>query len=348
MLKLSEFDYELSKDLIALEPPPRRPEARLLYVSRNGEEISHHRFDDLLGFLTKGDILVLNNTKVIPARLFGRKATGGKIEGFLLEENPNHEWRVLLRPGGRVSKGAHLVFGENGISLQAEVLNDPCPNSVERILRFLGGSEEIQEKIRKIGHVPLPPYINRPDNDLDRELYQTVFAEKEGAVASPTAGLHFDRNLLDQISNRGVEIVYVTLHVSYATFRPIHVEEIEKHEMFEERFEVTREAARQLNCGLKEGRRIIACGTTSVRTLESAVNVAGEIVPQQGKTRLFIYPPYPFKVVQGLITNFHLPKSSLLLLVAAFLGKDKLFRAYEEAIQKGYRFYSYGDAMVIL
>lgn len=343
---LSDFDYHLPQELIAAFPPEDRPSAKMLHISRETGKISHLIFRDIKQFLKKGDVLVLNNTKVIPARLFGVRRTGGQVEALLLKETGLLSWKALLRPGGRIKKGAFLKFGEEGCELDAEVLDDAVPDSGERLIQFCG--DNFREKIQKIGHIPLPPYIDRPDTKLDREMYQTVYAQKEGAVASPTAGLHFDKALLAELEAQGVEIVYVTLHTSYGTFQPVAVEELEKHQMFSEEFEVTPEAAEKLNRALSEKRRIVACGTTSVRTLESAVDETGKVKAQRAETKLFVYPPYQFKVIGGMITNFHLPKSSLLLLVAAFLGMDKMKHAYEEAIENRYRFYSYGDAMLIL
>ncbi len=346
MLTLSDFDYSLPKELIAAYPPQDRPSARLLHANRESGKFAHHTFRDITDFLQAGDLLVLNNTKVVPARIFGKKETGGVVEGLLLKNLGEDRWKVLVRPSGRVKKNAVITFGQNGVRISAEVLDDPGQDSGERLLRFLG--EETGQKLKSIGHIPLPPYIDREDTEIDRELYQTVFAEKEGAVASPTAGLHFDQGLLEAINKKGVETVCVTLHTGYGTFQPVTSENLSEHKMFEEEFEITEEAAGRINQAKQDNRRIIACGTTSVRALESAAGPDGKIIPQKSATRLFVYPPYEFKIVQGLITNFHLPKSSLLLLVAAFLGHDKMMKAYCEAIREKYRFYSYGDAMVIL
>ncbi|MBI3312860.1 MAG: tRNA preQ1(34) S-adenosylmethionine ribosyltransferase-isomerase QueA [Candidatus Omnitrophica bacterium] len=345
-MTLSNFDYVLPQELIAAYPPADRPSARLLRVNRTGSEFSHHIFRDILSFLNPGDLLVLNDTKVTLARIFGQKPTGGRVEGLLLKNLGAGRWKTLLRPGGRVKKNMTLSFGQNGTRLLAQVLDDPSPDSGERLLQFSG--EGIDEKLQAIGHIPLPPYIDREDTAVDRELYQTVFAEKEGAVASPTAGLHFDQALLDELTRKGIEIAYVTLHTGYGTFQPVTTENLSEHRMFEEEFEITEAAAKQINDAKKVNRRIIACGTTSVRAIESAVNSNGEVAAQKNTTRLFVYPPYEFKIVQGMITNFHLPKSSLLLLAAALLGHEKLMAVYEEAIREKYRFYSYGDAMVIL
>jgi S-adenosylmethionine:tRNA ribosyltransferase-isomerase len=346
-MKLSDFDYTLPETLIASYPLPERTQAKLLSVNRATGSFSHRVFRDIPQFLKAGDVLVLNNTKVIPARLLGRKESGGKIEALLLRKENEKKWSALIRPNKRIQAGAKITFGENGVRLRARLLNPSENGSAERLLEFEENLE--METLEKIGHVPLPPYLNREDKPLDREYYQTVFARKEGAVAAPTAGLHFDKALLHDLENKGIEIVFVTLHVGYGTFRPIRTENLAEYQMEEEEFEVTEGAALQINEALEQGWRIIACGTTSVRVLESAVNGKGRVVPRKGSTRLFIYPPYEFKVTKGLITNFHLPKSSLLLLVAAFLGDSaKLFSLYQEAIREQYRFYSYGDAMVIL
>ena len=376
MPALKDFDYSLPKELIAAYPPKERAGARLLRVDRRTGEYSHHTFRDILQFFEPGDLLVLNNTKVLPARIFGKKETGGKVEALLLKEKEDGVWEALLRPGGRIRKGATLNFGENGftphptplplrgrgqaarraslargqgegdVRLQAEVLEDFSPKSRVRLLRF--ENTNVRGVLEKIGHIPLPPYLGRPDSEIDRERYQTVFAEKPGAAASPTAGLHFDKKLLDELERKGIEIVCVTLHVSYGTFQTIAEEDLSRHQMFEEEFEVVPEAAGKINRAKQQGRRVVACGTTTVRALESAAEGEGVVRPQHSATRLFIYPPYEFKIVDGLITNFHLPKSSLLMLAAAFVGRDPLRRAYEEAIRERYSFYSYGDAMVIL
>jgi len=362
-VQLSDFDYLLPKELVAAFPPEDRPSAKLLSVDRKTGDFTHHTFRDLLNFLKPGDLLVLNNTKVLPARLLGQKLTGGQVEAFLLREPSEGEWEALIRPGRRVKKGTRILFGDNGVRLEATVLDEARAHTGERRIRFSENS--VREKLHKIGHIPLPPYLDRPDTEIDRVFYQTVFAECEGAVASPTAGLHFDEALLGRLKEKGVEIVFLTLHIGYGTFQPVTCENLTEHEMEEERFEISEEAAQKVNWARQQGRRVIACGTTSVRALESAADAQGQISATQSATRLFIYPPYTFKTVDGLITNFHLPKSTLLLLVSAFLegtvpsgdsprwgqvrsGRDKLFRLYEEAIQKGYRFYSYGDAMFIL
>ena len=344
-MKISDLDYPLPKEKIALFPAEKRTAAKLLCVDKISGACTHRTFQDLPKLLRSTDLLILNNTKVLPARLFGTRATGGKVEALLLKELEENTWEALIKPGGRVKEGAILSFGQGGVSLEATVLDSLVPGSGKRRLRF--SDQNYKEKLRKFGHIPLPPYIDRPDLPVDREQYQTVFAEKEGAVASPTAGLHFDEPLLQEICRMGVEIGYVTLHVSYGTFQPITVENVEEHRMFEEDFEIPAETARKINQAKRDGRRVIVCGTTCVRALESSVDEGGEVRPQKGKTSIFIYPPYDFKVMDGLITNFHMPKSTLLVMVAAFLGYEKLMAAYDIALKEDYRFASYGDAMFI-
>ena len=344
-MKLSDLNYPLPKEKIALFPASDRPAAKLLCVDKKTGECTHRIFRDLPELLKPTDLLVLNNTKVLPARIFGKKNTGGKVEALLLKDMGDNTWEALLKPGGRVGDGTVLSFSQKGITLEANVLNNPVPGTGKRRLQFQGAG--IKEKLHKLGHIPLPPYINRPDRPEDHETYQTVFAKEEGAVAAPTAGLHFDKTLLKKISGMGVEIVDVTLHVSYGTFQPITVEHVEEHQMFEEEFEITEETARRINAAKRAGRRVIACGTTCVRALESSVDQARELIAQNGKTSIFIYPPYRFKIVDGLVTNFHMPKSTLLAMVSAFLGYEKLMAAYNTALEENYRFASYGDAMFI-
>ncbi|MDP3920938.1 MAG: tRNA preQ1(34) S-adenosylmethionine ribosyltransferase-isomerase QueA [Candidatus Omnitrophota bacterium] len=346
MLTLSDFDYTLPQELIAEYPVRERTQARLLRVERGSGELSHSRFSELSQFLKAGDVLVLNNTKVFPARIFGRKSTGAKVEVVLLERAEGRSFEALVKPSGRIRKGSHIQFGENGSRMEAEVTDEAREGSGVRSLEFRDAN--FRECLEQIGHMALPPYIRRADTPEDRENYQTVFAEKEGAVAAPTAGLHFDCDLLSQLWGLGVEIVFVTLHVGYGSFQPVVVEDVSSHRMFAEYFEVSEETAACLNRARESGRRIIACGTTSARALESAVGEDGRLKAKKEKTRLFVYPPYEFRCVDGLITNFHLPKSTLLLLVSAFVGREKLFNAYEVAIRERYRFYSYGDAMLIL
>lgn len=343
VLTLKDFDYQLPKELIAPYPEKRRSEARLLVLDRSSGRREHRIFRDLGEYLKPGDLLVLNNTKVLPARLFGRKSTGGRVEALLLKRVGDGEWQVLVKPSGRIKKGMRITFGENGVRLEGEVLDESDRQTGIRKIRF-----DQETLLNRIGRIPLPPYIDRPGEAMDREMYQTVFAEVEGAVASPTAGLHFDNELLDQLKQKRVELCFVTLHVSYGTFQPVQTEDLSQHKMYEEEFEVTEEVMNQINRALKEKRRIIACGTTVVRTLETLTQKQKGPGLFCGKTRLFIYPPYEFKLVDAMITNFHLPHSTLLMLASAFVGRDLLFKTYEEAIREQYRFYSYGDAMLIL
>lgn len=356
-MTLKDFEYDLPRERVAPYPVPKRSEARLLVLDRTNGRMEHRIFKDLPDYLHPGDLLLLNNTKVLPARLFGRKSTGGKVEALLLKGMEENLWETLLRPSGRIRKGEKVIFSGNGNrkgeasvvpALAGEVLDDPRQGSGVRWVRFDGGTASPRAILNQIGHIPLPPYIDRPDEAIDRELYQTVFAEVEGAVASPTAGLHFDEPLLGRLREKGVEICFVTLHVSYGTFQPVEGEDLSRHEMYEEEFEVTGEAACQIRRALEEKKRIVACGTTVVRLLETAGRGDTGIPPMKGKTRLFIYPPFEFQVVDAMITNFHLPRSTLLMLVSAFAGPDLVRKAYEEAIRERYRFYSYGDAMLIL
>lgn len=344
---LSDYDYVLPQEMIASEPLKERAAAKLLYVPRSGEFFSHHVFSEITGMLKAGDVLVLNNTKVIPARLLGlREGTGGKIEMLLLRKIEGLRWEALLRPSGRLPEGAEVHFSQGDTLLKARLMDSPREGSGMREVLFL--DDDAHAKIWQLGHMPLPPYIERSDTPADREMYQTVFAAHEGAVAAPTAGLHFDEPLLAELRAQGVEIVYITLHTGYGTFQPVSAEDVRQHKMFFESYHIEEAAAQALNRAREEGRRIVACGTTSVRTLESAVDADGVIQAGSGETDIFIYPSFQFKVVSGLITNFHLPKSTLLMLVSAFAGYDRMMAAYREAILHQYRFYSYGDAMVIL
>jgi len=333
-MKLSEFDYELPKELIAQYPLKDRPRARLMVLERKGSGIRDRVFEDIVEYLEEGDALVLNDTKVIPARLFGRRRSGGKVEIFLLEtRNPACE--ALLRPSGRLKEGERLVL-ESGD--EAEVLDR---GAIGRRVKF---DSPVNEILQRCGHTPLPPYIRRTDTSSDREDYQTVYAKNAGATASPTAGLHFNEGLLKRIEDRGVRICYVTLHTSYGTFAPVKVEKIEDHKMHAEYFNMPQSTATIVSSARKQGGRVFAVGTTATRVLEHCFNTRCET----GYTGLFIYPSYRFKIVDCLITNFHLPKSTLLMLVSAFAGKDFIFDAYRHAVEERYRFFSYGDAMLIV
>lgn len=345
-MKVSELDYQLPQELIASFPTPKRTDARLLHVDRSSLRSAHYHFRDLERFFRPGDVLVLNDTKVVPARLLGYKPTGGKVEALLLKKKSPAVWTAMLKPGGRIRKGMMLRFESLDFSRMAEVLDDSSPNNPERILKF---DKALSEKeLDALGHIPIPPYLGRADEASDRENYQTVFAKNPGAVASPTAGLHFDQKLLDALCRKGVEIVYITLHVGLGTFQPVDAENIEHHKMHQEEFEISETASRVLCKARAEGRRIIACGTTSVRVLESSARENVPLRATRGVTELLIYPPYDFKVVSGMITNFHLPKTTLLFLVAAMIGKERLLAVYREAVSQKYRFFSYGDAMLIL
>ena len=351
-VRLSDFDYELPPELIAQNALPKRPEARLLVLNRTQATIEHRLFGDIADYFESGDVLVLNDTKVVPARLFARRKTGGRVEILVL--GPSNESgradskvrKVLIKPSGRVREGEQLILDQD---LTLRVLDAADGASGIRHVEFETG-ESVDAILDRIGRIPLPPYIDREDLPADRELYQTIFARSPGAVASPTAGLHFDAPLLKKIEEKGVEILFVTLHVSYGTFQPVTSDDLSGHRMYEEYFEVSDETSERINFAKMDGRRIVACGTTVVRALESARtdSVPPEVRPKAEMTELFIYPPYEFKIVDRMITNFHLPKSTLLMLTSAFAGHEFLMHAYGEAIRERYRFYSYGDAMFIL
>jgi S-adenosylmethionine:tRNA ribosyltransferase-isomerase len=337
----SDFDYELPAASIAQEPAPRG-ESRLLVLDRTGPERCS-RVRDLPRLLTPGDLLVLNDTRVIPARLYGRSAGGGKMEILLIEPVGGREWEALVKPGRRARPGARIEIAEG---LAAEVVDKREDGPAHRYrLRF---SEPIEPHLDRLGHIPLPPYIHRPDTAEDRERYQTVYARRPGAVAAPTAGLHFTEGLLREIEGAGVEIARVTLHVGIGTFKPVDAERIEEHRMERERYEIGEETAGAVRRAREAGRRIVAVGTTVVRTLEGAALAGGgEVRAGERATDIFITPGFRFQVVDALLTNFHLPRSTLLMLVSALAGRERVMAAYEEAIREGYRFYSYGDAMLV-
>jgi len=343
-MKLSDFDYTLPKDLIAQYPLKERQKARLMLLGKETGAISEEVFENIIDYFKEGDTLVLNDTKVIPARLFGKRKTGGKVEVFLLErKNPVSE--VLVRPSGKLKEGEEVIL-ESGDRI--EVLDR---GDIGRLVKF---NRPLDEILKECGHTPLPPYIKRADETSDKEDYQTIYARGDGATASPTAGLHFTRDLLKQIEDKGVNICYVTLHTSYGTFAPVKVDNVQNHRMHAEYFNMPRETAKTVSDTKKNGNKIFAVGTTSTRVLEhcfkKSLPMAYGLGPIDcsGYTDLFIYPPYEFQIVDCLITNFHLPKSTLLLLVSAFAGKDFIFNAYNHAIEQRYRFYSYGDAMLII
>jgi S-adenosylmethionine:tRNA ribosyltransferase-isomerase len=346
-VRTEDFDYELPAASIAQQPAPRG-ESRLLVLDREGTE-RHSRIADLPRLLRPTDLLVLNDTRVIPARLFGRSAGGGRMEILLLEKTGERDWEALVKPGKRARPGAVIEF--DGIDwLGAEVIAKREDGAAHRyLLRF---SEPIEPHLGRLGHVPLPPYIHRPDTDEDRERYQTVFARSPGAIAAPTAGLHFSEGVLREIAAAGIATARVTLHVGLGTFKPVAVEEVAEHRMESERYAIGEEAAAAIREARRQGRRIVAVGTTVVRTLESAAlaDEEGEVRAGSGATTLFITPGFRFRAVDVLLTNFHLPRSTLLMLVSAFAGRagrERVLAAYREAIREGYRFYSYGDAMLV-
>jgi len=348
-MNVDEFDFELPDALIAQDPPQERGGSRLLVVHRTGG-IAHTAFANLAEYLVPGDLLVVNNTRVFPARLLGRRVpSGGGVECLLLRELPtSNRWDALVHPGQKLKTGARMVFERAGITVHGEVLAMHFQG--RRTIRLWTDHRDgLADAIDRVGHIPLPPYIKRGDAASDRERYQTVYARERGSVAAPTAGLHFTAGQLASLALRGVERVEVTLHVGYGTFKPVKVDRVEDHVIDPERFIVPAETAGALTRAKRERRRIIAVGTTSVRTLESlVVREDGAVMPASGETLLFIRPGHQFQLVDAMITNFHLPRSSLLMLVSAFAGREKVLNAYGEALAHGYRFYSYGDAMLIL
>lgn len=341
-MKTSDFYYDLPEELIAQDPLTDRASSRLMLLDRKSGERRHTDFHHIIDYLQKGDCLVINDTKVIPARLIGEKeGTGGKVEVLLLKRKENNRWETLVKPGKKARPGARIVFG--GGLLKAEVLE--VVSDGNRMIQFSyeGIFEEILDKL---GQMPLPPYITHELKDKKR--YQTVYAKYEGSAAAPTAGLHFTEELLQEIGKKGIQVARVTLHVGLGTFRPVKVEDVTKHHMHTEYYRVTKEAADMINGTKEAGGRVICVGTTSCRTIESAADEAGRVRPVEGDTSIFIYPGYRFRVLDGLITNFHLPESTLLMLVSALAGKDSVMEAYKEAVEKKYRFFSFGDAMFII
>lgn len=341
-LKTSDYDFELPQELIAQDPLADRSSSRLLVLDKQTGEREHHSFKDIIQYLHEGDCLVLNNTKVIPARLYGTKEdTGAVIEVLLLKRHENDVWETLVKPGKKAKPGTRLVFGDG--ALRAEVLD--IVEEGNRLIRFAydGIWEEILDSL---GEMPLPPYITHKLQDKSR--YQTVYARYEGSAAAPTAGLHFTPQLLSQIEEKGISLAYVTLHVGLGTFRPVKVDNVTEHHMHSEYYQVTKEAAELINQTKQRGGRIICVGTTSCRTIESAADENGIVKSGCGNTDIFIYPGYRFKVLDCLITNFHLPQSTLLMLVSALAGRETVLAAYEEAVKERYRFFSFGDAMLIV
>ena len=341
-MKLQDFYYDLPQELIAQDPLLDRTSSRLMHVDKNSGNIEHKIFSDVIDYLNEGDCLVINNTKVIPARLFGtREGHEGKVEILLLKRRENDIWESLVKPGKKCKVGTMLVFGDG--LLKAEVLE--VVEDGNRLIKFYyeGIFEEILDKL---GQMPLPPYITHELKDKTR--YQTVYAKHDGSAAAPTAGLHFTKELLEKIEKKGIVIANVTLHVGLGTFRPVKVENILEHHMHSEFYMIEESEALKINKAKEAGKRVISVGTTSCRTLESAATEDGRIEASSGWTDIFIYPGYKFKLIDGLITNFHLPESTLLMLVSAFAGKENIMAAYEEAVKEKYRFFSFGDAMILI
>jgi S-adenosylmethionine:tRNA ribosyltransferase-isomerase len=366
-MDVTDFDFDLPDELIAQEPPVARGGSRLLVLVRATGGITHTTFDRLGDHLRKGDLLVLNDTKVFPARLLGvRVPSGGGVECLLLRRlstsqptsgetvvdrradgGETQEWDALMHPGQKLHPGARVAFDRDGVRIEGEVLARHFHG--RRTVRLSTAGMPLDEAIERVGHIPLPPYIKRPDREIDRERYQTVYAHVRGSVAAPTAGLHFTEPLLDSLAARGIERTQITLHVGYGTFKPVRAEQAEQHVVDPEPFSVPAQAAAAINRARRTGGRVVAVGTTTARALESLVlDARDDVQPTTGETRLFIYPGHTFRLVQGLVTNFHLPKSSLLMLVAAFAGRDSIVNVYREAVERKYRFYSYGDAMLLL
>jgi len=345
-MKLEDFDYHLPRELIAQHPPLRRDSSRLLVLHKERGEIEHRSVREITEFLQEGDVLVLNNTRVIPARLIGRKTdTGGKAEIFLLEKRETDVWECLLRPAKKIKEGTQIYFP--GTPLTANIIKKD--NGTKGVVKF-DAPKKVEEFISRVGQLPLPPYIkrNKSPTPRDRRRYQTVYARKKGGIAAPTAGLHFTKSLLEKIKDKGVRVTEITLHTGWASFRPLRKEKVEENSISREYFEIDKKAALTINEARRRKGRIVAVGTTTTRALETRATSTGLITEGKGWTNLFIYPGYEFKIIEAILTNFHMPKSSLLLLVSAFTGRQKLLNAYKEAIRQRYRFLSYGDAMLII
>ena len=339
-MKVTDFDYELPEELIAQTPIEKRDESRLMVLDRKEQTIEHKHFKDIIDYLEPGDVLVRNNTKVIPARLYGKKETGAKVEFLLLNNMEKDIWECIVRPGNKLHIGAKVIFGDG--LLKAEVL-DTMPGGTRKVeFHYEGIFNEILDKI---GLMPLPPYIHESLKEKDR--YQTVYAKYDGSAAAPTAGLHFTPELLKKIEEKGIDIANVTLHVGIGTFRPVKEDTVEAHQMHSEHFYIKEEDCEKINKAKKSGHRVIAVGTTSCRVLETIADDNGYVKPTEGDTQIFIYPGYKFRCLDALITNFHLPQSTLVMLVSALAGKDYIMKAYKEAVEQKYRFFSFGDAMLI-
>ena len=340
-MKTSDFNFELPEELIAQDPLEDRSASRLLVLNKETGETEHKIFKDIIDLVNPGDCLVLNNTKVIPARLLGVKEdTGAHVEVFLLKKLSKDTWETLVKPGKKLKPGARVIFGDG--LLTATILDTMEEGARKVLFEYDGIFEEVLDKL---GEMPLPPYITHKLKDRDR--YQTVYARYDGSAAAPTAGLHFTKELLTELEAKGVRIAYVTLHVGLGTFRPVKVDDVANHHMHSEHYIITGEAADIINTTKENGGRVICVGTTSCRTIESAADDTGKVIPGENDTQIFIYPGYSFKVLDALITNFHLPESTLVMLVSALAGKDNIMKAYKEAIDLRYRFFSFGDAMFI-
>ncbi len=340
-MRTDDFDYYLPENLIAQSPVEPRDSSRLLVYNRETDSVDHKVFSDIKKYLRKGDVLVRNNTKVLPARMFGYTLNGGRVEVLLLKRFNLTDWEVLVKPGKKAKPGAKLIINEE---LSLEVLENVEESGGRKVrFKFDGVFEDI---ISRVGEMPLPPYITKKLENQDR--YQTVYAKEQGSSAAPTAGLHFTNSLIQELEQMGVEFVDVLLHVGLGTFRPVKVEDVTKHHMHSEYYEISEQSAERINKAKREGRRVFAVGTTSVRTLESVADENGFVKASKGETQIFIYPPYKFKCVEGLITNFHLPKSTLLMLVSSLSSKEKILEIYNQAVKEQYRFFSFGDAMLIL
>ena len=341
-MKVSDFNYELPKELIAQHPYDKRDEARLMVLDKRNQSIEHKVFKDIIDYLNPGDCLVINNTKVIPARLYGKKDTGANVEFLLLKRIENDIWEAMVRPGQKLKSGSKVVFGDG--LLKATIL-EVLENGNRKVeFEYEGIFNEILDQI---GLMPLPPYITEATRE-DNEKYQTVYAKYDGSAAAPTAGLHFTEALLEKIKEKGIEIANVTLHVGIGTFRPVKVENVEEHEMHSEHYYIKKEDAEKINFAKRTGHKVISVGTTSCRVLESVADENGMVKETEGDTSIFIYPGYKFKCIDSLITNFHLPESTLIMLVSSLAGKDFIMKAYEEAVKQRYKFFSFGDAMLIL
>ena len=349
-MKLSHFNFNLPKELLAEFPAENRDESRLMVIDRKKQTIEHRMFKDVIDYFDDGDVLILNNTKVFPARLYGNKEkTGARIEVFLLRELNAEQrlWDVLVDPARKIRIGNKLYFGDDD-SLVAEVIDNTTSRG--RTLRFLydGSYEEFRNELTELGETPIPKYINREVTPEDADRYQTIYAKEEGAVAAPTAGLHFSKHLLKRLEIKGAKFAEVTLHVGLGTFNPVEVEDLAKHKMDSEELKITQEACDIVNEAKANKKRICAVGTTSMRAIESSVSSQNTLNPYDGWTNKFIFPPHDFSIATCMITNFHTPKSTLLMMISAFCGHDLMRKVYDEAIKEGYKFYSYGDAMLIL